>query len=54
METRLRTWNRLATDFKPDSLEDFIHRELTLEQLPAELPTLLRGQARGRILVRLA
>lgn len=53
METRLELWDRLATDFKPANLEQFIQEEVTLEQLPTVLPTLLKGQARGRILVKL-
>jgi len=53
METRLKIWNRLATDFKPRNLEELIQEEVTLKQLPDVLPTLLKGQARGRILVKL-
>ena len=53
METRVKIWNRLATDFKPKNLEELIQQEVTLEQLPDVLPTLLKGQARGRILVKL-
>ena len=53
METRTETWNRLATDFKPANLDELMQREVTLEQLPDVLPTLLKGQARGRILVKL-
>ena len=53
METRLKIWNRLATDFKPKNLEELIQQEVTLDQLPEVLPTLLKGQARGRILVKL-
>jgi acrylyl-CoA reductase (NADPH) len=54
METRLKTWNRLATDFKLANLEELIQQEVTLKQLPEVLPTLLKGQARGRILVKLS
>ena len=54
METRLKVWSRLATDFKPANLEALIQLEVTLEQLPEFLPTLLKGQARGRILVKLS
>jgi len=54
METRLKVWSRLATDFKPANLEELIQQEVTLEQLPEFLPTLLKGQARGRILVKLS
>ncbi|AZV44019.1 NADPH:quinone oxidoreductase family protein [Peribacillus asahii] len=53
METRLKTWNRLATDFKPANLEELIQQEVTLQQLPEALPTLLKGNARGRIIVKL-
>lgn len=53
METRLNVWNRLATDFKPDNLEQLIQQEITLEQLPEVLPTLLKGQAKGRTIVKL-
>jgi acrylyl-CoA reductase (NADPH) len=53
METRLKVWNSLATDFKPANLEEFIQQEVTLQQLPDVLPNLLKGQARGRIIVKL-
>lgn len=53
MEERLRTWNRLATDFKPANLERFVQREATLDELPDVLPTLLKGEARGRTIVKL-
>ena len=53
MDIRLNIWHRLATDFKPANLEDFIQQEVTLQQLPEVLPILLKGQARGRILVTL-
>lgn len=53
METRLKVWNRLATDFKPANLGEFIQQEVNLQQLPDVLPTLLKGEARGRILVKL-
>jgi len=53
MDVRLKIWNRLATDFKPANLERFIHQEVTLQQLPDVLPMLLKGQARGRFLVKL-
>lgn len=53
MDTRLSIWNRLATDFKLSNLEQLIQHEVTLEQLPDVLPTLLKGQARGRTIVKL-
>ena len=53
METRSKTWNRLATDFKLANLEEAIQQEVTLEQLPDVLPTLLKGEAIGRNIVKL-
>ncbi|WP_110928691.1 NADPH:quinone oxidoreductase family protein [Bacillus massiliglaciei] len=53
METRLKTWELLAGKFKPANLESFIQKEVSLHELPDILPTLLKGQARGRILVKL-
>lgn len=53
MAPRLRTWQRLATDMKLADYEAFVQQEIGLEQLPAVLPTLLQGQARGRTIVRL-
>jgi putative YhdH/YhfP family quinone oxidoreductase len=53
METRLKVWDRLATDFKPANLEEFVQQEVTLQQLPDILPTLLKGEARGRNIVKL-
>lgn len=53
METRAKTWERLATDFKPINLDDFIQQEVTLQELPDALPTLLEGKVKGRIIVKL-
>ncbi|MFE5428229.1 acryloyl-CoA reductase [Peribacillus simplex] len=53
MDTRLKVWHRLATDFKLEKLEQLIQQEITLEELPDVLPTLLKGKARGRTIVKL-
>ncbi|WP_230303585.1 zinc-binding dehydrogenase, partial [Peribacillus simplex] len=53
MDTRLKVWHRLATDFKLEQLEQLIQQEITLEELPDVLPTLLKGEARGRTIVKL-
>ena len=53
MPTRKEIWNRLANDFKPESFEPFIQQEVSLQDLPQVLPTLLKGQARGRTIVKL-
>jgi putative YhdH/YhfP family quinone oxidoreductase len=53
MDTRLKVWHRLATDFKLKDLEQLVQQEITLEELPDVLPTLLKGEARGRTIVKL-
>ncbi|MFJ7855130.1 acryloyl-CoA reductase [Peribacillus frigoritolerans] len=53
METRLKVWHRLATDFKLEDLEQLVQQEITLKELPDVLPTLLKGEARGRTIVKL-
>ncbi|MDQ0881804.1 acryloyl-CoA reductase [Peribacillus sp. V2I11] len=53
MDTRLKVWHRLATDFKPEHLEQLVQQEITLEELPDVLPTLIKGEARGRTIVKL-
>ncbi|MGE7767785.1 NADPH:quinone oxidoreductase family protein [Peribacillus sp. NPDC096540] len=53
MDTRLKVWQRLATDFKLEHLEQLIQQEINLKDLPDVLPTLLKGEARGRTIVKL-
>ncbi|QGH33594.1 acryloyl-CoA reductase [Gracilibacillus salitolerans] len=53
MDTRVKTWQRLATDIKPFNLEEFVSREITLEQLSEFLPALLKGKQRGRMIVKI-
>ncbi|SHN23208.1 NADPH:quinone oxidoreductase family protein [Gracilibacillus kekensis] len=53
METRVKTWQRLASDIKPANMEEFIAEEVSLEQLPNVLPKLLKGQVSGRMIVKL-
>lgn len=51
MTARLQVWNRLATDYKPANINDLVQQEVTLEQVPDVLSTLLKGEARGRTIV---
>jgi NADPH:quinone reductase-like Zn-dependent oxidoreductase len=51
IERRRRIWGRIATDLKPDGL-DAIGHDVTLEQLDEVLSAILRGEARGRAVVR--
>ena len=52
MAPRLEVWKRLATDMKPRHLAAIAH-EVTLVELPAVFPELLKGAARGRTVVKL-
>lgn len=52
-ELRTKAWERMATELKPDMLSQLVQKEVSLEELPATLSTLLKGEARGRIIVKL-
>lgn len=54
MEIRKKVWNRMAAELKPENLLQSIQKEITLEELPENLPILLKAQARGRILVKIS
>ncbi|WHZ03530.1 hypothetical protein QNH48_02250 [Neobacillus sp. YX16] len=43
----------MATDLIPSTLSETVNKEITLEELPETLPTILNGQARGRIIVKI-
>ncbi len=53
MELRRDLWQHLATDYKPAHLMDMIAREITLDELPQALATILKGGVRGRIVVKI-
>jgi acrylyl-CoA reductase (NADPH) len=53
MEVRKKLWNRMANDLKPTALLDSIYKEITLEDLPETLPSILKGQAKGRFVVKI-
>lgn len=53
MAPRLEVWRRLATDLKPSKLLEAT-REIALTDLPSAFETLLKGQSRGRYVVKLA
>ena len=52
MDRRLETWTRVATDLKPAQLQAMA-QVITLDELPMAFDTLLKGQARGRFIVKL-
>jgi len=51
LDTRREVWRRLASDMKPANLSA-IATEIGLDGLPEAFQTLLRGAARGRIVVK--
>lgn len=53
MQTRKEVWNRLAGEMKPAGLESFVHKEVSLQELPEVFPLLLKGEVRGRVLVKI-
>ncbi len=52
METRLEIWRRMASIYKPDNLAAIVRDEVTLEELPNALASILKGEARGRTIVK--
>ncbi|MEW9699297.1 acryloyl-CoA reductase [Paenibacillus sp. SI8] len=53
MADRKRLWERLASDLKPADLEKTVFKEIRLDSVADAVGEVLRGQVRGRILVRL-
>lgn len=53
MHVRQDIWNRMATDLNPSTLSETVNKEIKLEDLPETLPTILKGQARGRSIVKI-
>ncbi len=52
MDTRLNVWSYLANDWKIDSLNDNA-KEVTLEDLGAQINQMLEGKHTGRTIVSL-
>lgn len=53
METRKLLWQRMATDLKPEGLLETIKNEVSLEVLPGVLTSILKGENRGRTIVKM-
>lgn len=53
-DRRLKLWDRMAGDLKPQNLETLVDREISLHELPQALSDTLKSNTRGRILVRLS
>jgi acrylyl-CoA reductase (NADPH) len=52
-DLRRETWQRLASDMRPRALAKVAPSDITLDDLPRAFDTLMKGQARGRFVVRL-
>ncbi|WP_234568117.1 YhdH/YhfP family quinone oxidoreductase [Rhodohalobacter sp. 614A] len=52
MPDRVRIWNKLAADWKPDVLKEFF-REVPLIHLPKEIKRIQKGEQAGKVLVKL-
>ena len=53
MELRRSMWAKLGNEWKPPMLEKIAH-EVTLEKLSPEIDRILKGEQKGRIVVRLS
>ena len=53
MDERRRVWDRLAADWRPETLP-FLYREISLAEVPAAMDALLRGEGQGRLVVDLS
>ncbi|GIM47958.1 putative quinone oxidoreductase YhfP [Collibacillus ludicampi] len=53
MEIRVNLWKRMATDLKPETLLTDIAQDVTLDELPEVLSRILKGEIRGRTIVKL-
>lgn len=52
MDTRLNIWDKLASDWKPDNLNDNVD-EVSLEELIKKIDIILEGKNKGRTIVNL-
>ncbi|MEK5442986.1 NADPH:quinone oxidoreductase family protein [Fredinandcohnia sp. FSL W7-1320] len=52
MDTRVKIWEKIASDWKPESLLEIV-QEVSLEGLEGELDKILKGKLRGRTVVNL-
>jgi NADPH2:quinone reductase len=51
---RLKVWNRIAGDLKPNKLKLIGHERVAFDQLPQVFPRVLDGRHQGRIVVKIA
>jgi len=54
MPLRLKLWEKLADEWKPDKLDDIVRQTVALEDLPDVFSHMLAGQSLGRTVVDLS
>ena len=52
MDKRLEVWNKMASEFKPDCLQN-LTSEINLQGVIAQLMSMLDGQSKGRFIVKI-
>lgn len=53
MNTRLNIWERIGEQLKPTNLEQMVAREVGLDDIQEVATQILKGQVRGRVLIKL-
>ncbi|SDY13754.1 acrylyl-CoA reductase family protein [Salimicrobium album] len=53
MHERKKVWQKLADEWKPSMLQEDMLNEVSLEEVPGVLDKILRGEVRGRTIVKL-
>ena len=53
LPVRMRVWERLATDLRPDQLDQMVAREVPLAELDKVMPEYVQGNVTGRTLVKI-
>lgn len=54
LPVRMRVWERLATDLRPDQLDQMVSREVALADLDGVMAEYVAGQVTGRSVVKIA
>lgn len=53
MSIRQPLWEKMATELKSDALNEYIGHEIAFEELPEVLSQILKGQIKGRVVVKI-
>jgi len=52
-EIKIKIWERLATDLKPQHIDEIVTREINFEQLPEMFEAYIQGHVTGRTVVKI-